>query len=146
MTASRETKILAGRLARDHAAGIEDPGYDGRVHFKHVTFKNAGAVHHWHAGNANIVLDRHRLVGEHARAAAFDIRLPVPCVELVLLGCGPIARQAGILYVELRFREFVEARIGGHGSGHQASKRGGVVLIEMHAIIFRDVENLLDRR
>ena len=66
MAAAGETKILAMRFADDGAAGVEDAGDDGGVGVGDIAFERRGAVHHRHAGEADIVLERDRLAGELA--------------------------------------------------------------------------------
>ena len=73
-----ETQVLASRLAGDRAASIEDPRHHGGVELGHVTFQQRRAVHHGHAGHADVVLDRDLLAAQEPFAAALDIRLPVP--------------------------------------------------------------------
>src|SRR5262249_29441379 len=97
VAAGREAQILARRLAGDGAAGVEHAGDDGGVDFGHIALERARAVHHRHAGHADVVLDRHRLAGKHALAAAGDVRLPVPGVVPVLLADRAIAGRARVL-------------------------------------------------
>ena len=58
--AAVEAEVGVGGLADDGAAGIENPGHHCRVDVGHVAFEHRGAVHHRHAGEADIVLERDR--------------------------------------------------------------------------------------
>ena len=69
VAAAGEAEILAMHLADDGGAGIEHAGHHGGVDVGHVAFERAGAVHHRHAGEADIVLQRHLLALELAARA-----------------------------------------------------------------------------
>ena len=66
MAAARHAVIFAHRLPGDLAAGVENARDDGRVDLRHVAFKDPGADHHRHAGEAYVVLQRDALAGELA--------------------------------------------------------------------------------
>ena len=66
VAAAGEAEILADGLADDGAAGVEDAGDDGGVDVGHVALERRGAVHHRHAGEADVVLERHLLALELA--------------------------------------------------------------------------------
>ena len=93
MACAGETEILAGGLAGDSAAGIEDSRHHRGVELGHITFEQRGAVHHGNAGHADVVLDRDFLAAQQAIAAGLDVRLPVPGAIGIFGRRRPIARR-----------------------------------------------------
>ena len=91
---ARKAQILAGRLARDGAAGIENPRHHRGVDFRHITFEQRRAVHHRHAGDADVVLDRDLLAAQQPVAAGPDIRLPVPGAVWIFRCGRPVSGRA----------------------------------------------------
>src|SRR6266481_8770055 len=83
-------------LADDSAAGIEHAGDYRCIRIGRVTLERRGAIHHRHAREAYIVLQRDLLAGELSARRAPDLRLDVPGVVLVLLTFGTIAGRARI--------------------------------------------------
>jgi hypothetical protein len=73
-----KAEIFADRLADNRAAGVENARNDCRIDIRHVAFHCRGAIHHRHAGNAGIVLERDRLAFELAGGGTCDFRLDVP--------------------------------------------------------------------
>src|SRR3954451_24508236 len=98
MAGAGETEIFTMRLADDGAAGIENARHDGGVDIGRVALQRGSAVHHGHAGDADIVLDRDLLAGELAAWRPLDLGLDVPGVVFVLLAFGTIAGCPRILY------------------------------------------------
>src|SRR5438105_9667298 len=96
VAAAGEAEIFAMDLAEDGAAGIEHASDDRRIGIGRITLERRGAVHHRHAREADVVLERDLLAGELAAGCALDLGLDVPSVILVLLAFGPIAGRARI--------------------------------------------------
>ena len=144
--AAVEAEIGVGGLADDGAAGIEDAGHHGRVDIGHVALEHRGAVHHGHAGEADVVLERDLLALERPPVRAPDLGLPVPGVVGVLLRRRPVSGAARVLDRKLRLIEIVEPVVGGDRARHQAAERFRILHGDRHAVALGDVEDLLDRR
>src|SRR4029453_13515489 len=98
VAAAREAEVLAVHLARDGAARVQDAGDDRGVHVGAIAPGGGGAVHHRHAGQTHVFLQRDLLARELAGGRAADLRLVVPGVVLVLLALGAMAARAGVLH------------------------------------------------
>ena len=72
-------------LAQNLPTGVEHAGGDRGVNVRHVARQGRGTVHHRHAGQADIVLERDALAGQFARGGALDIGAHVPGVVRVVL-------------------------------------------------------------
>src|SRR6185436_15289814 len=90
VAAAREAEVLAVHLAEDGAAGVEDARHDGGVDVGDVALQRGGAVHHGHAGQADVVLERDALALQLAGGRALDLALVVPGVVLVVLALRAI--------------------------------------------------------
>ena len=134
------------RLALDGRAGIEQAGDDGRVDVGHIAFERRGAVHHRHAGDADIVLHRDRLALELARRRALDVGLHVPGVERVLLGARPIAGRARIFDHRDVVGHLIEQIVGGEIAFHQREELADALRRHAHAEAVDDVHHLLEGR
>ena len=144
MATGREAQVFACSLARDGAAGIEDTGDYGGVHFWHIAFQQLRAIHHWDASHADIVFDGDSLPLKNALVGPFDLRLPIPGIERILIGSRTIARSARIFHRQLRLWQLVEAIIRGDGSGHESAERGGIFRGQRHAEGPGNFQNLVD--
>src|SRR6185437_9162981 len=90
---AREAQILAGRLAGDRPSGVKNARHHSGVEFGHIALKQGRAIHHRHAGDADVVLDRDFLAAQQAIAAGLDVRLPVPGAIGIFGRRRPIARR-----------------------------------------------------
>src|SRR5262249_27874207 len=81
------------------------PCDDRGVDVGDVALQRRSAVHHRHAGQADVVLERDALALELAARRALHLALVVPGVVLVLCALGTIAGRARVLH-------------GRHGIGH----------------------------
>src|SRR4030095_1712803 len=84
VTAAGEAEVFAVHLAQDRAAGVGQTRHDGRADVGNVAFEGRGAVHHGHAGQADVVLQRDPLAAQLARGCPRDLALVVPGVERVV--------------------------------------------------------------
>ena len=92
VAAAGQAKIFAMRLADDRAAGIENAGDDRRIDIRHVAFERRGAVHHRHAGEADIVLQDDALAGQRSVRGAAHFGLHRPGIERILVGARADSR------------------------------------------------------
>ena len=120
----REARALhaegaAHGLAGDRAAGIEDAGDDGGVDLRHVAFQHRGADRHRHAGEADVVLQRHGLACEQPVARAAHLAAPIPGVVGVLLRRRAVARRARIGDRQAGLGQCVDPGIGPDAFGDQ---------------------------
>ena len=131
------------RLADDLGAGIQHARDDGGVEIGHVAFQRRRAVHHRHAGQHDVVLERDRLALELAAGGALDRRLAVPGVVRVFLRRRPVARRARIFH----HRHFVGHRgdeiVGVDRALHQSAERGDVFIGQRQAALFGDGAQLI---
>src|SRR5215472_18384851 len=109
VAAAREAEIFAHRLAGDRAAGVENARRDGGVDIRDIAFHWRGAVHHRHAGEADIVFERDPLAFEPAGKGALDLGLDVPGAVTVFLRRGAAARQPRIGDRRQLVRHLIEA-------------------------------------
>ena len=58
------SSFALGGLASDGASGFENPCHDGGIEFRDITFKQCRAVHHWDAGDTDVILDRDLLAAQ----------------------------------------------------------------------------------
>src|SRR6266851_1746545 len=75
---------------------IENARRHRRIDIRHIAFEGRGAVHHWHAREADIVLQRHRFAGKLARSGAGHLGFDVPGAERVILRWRPAAGPARV--------------------------------------------------
>ena len=94
--ASREAEILAMRLVHDRRARVEQAGDDRGVDIGRVTLEGRRAVHHRHARDAHIVLDRDGLALQRAARGAPDLGFDIPRVHRVFFRRGAVAGGAGV--------------------------------------------------
>ena len=125
--AAGEAQILAGRLADDRAAGVEDPRDHGGVDLGHVALDHPAAVHVGHASDADVVLDRDPLARRAGpESAPLDLATPVPGVVGVLIGSRAIAGRARVFDRQARLGELVQTVVGrvpSRRSGRRTSAR-----------------------
>ena len=112
VAAAGHAVVFAHRLAGDLAAGVEDARDDGGVDVRHRAVEEVRADHHRHAGEADVVLQRHAAAGKLAAWLALDRGLHVPGAELVLVGARPPSAVARIFHRRLLVRHRIERRIG----------------------------------
>ena len=143
---AREAEIFAGRLARDGAAGIENPRHHGGVDFRHVTFEQRRAVHHRHAGDADVVLDRNLLAAQQPIAAAPDIRLPVPGAVWIFRRGRPVSGRARRDRRQGGRDQFFKPAIRGQRSLEGLLKSRDLVGRENETEIRSEFIDLLERR
>src|SRR5262249_40585889 len=113
VAAAREAEVLAVDLAHDGAAGVEHTRDDRGVDVGDVALEARGAVHHRHAGQADVVLERDALALELAARRALHLALVVPGVVLVLRALGTITGRAGILHDRHRIGHGLDGVIRG---------------------------------
>src|SRR2546425_673090 len=123
---AREAEVLAVRLADDLATLVEDAADDGRVEVRNIALERRGAVHHRHAGEHDVVLDRHALALELAGRRALDRRLAVPRVVPVLLRAGPVARRARVPDRGNLVRHRVDRVVGRDVPGEELTEGFGI--------------------
>ena len=145
VTAARKTKAFAMRLALDRRAGVEQARDDGGVDVGHIAFERRGAVHHRHAGDADIVLDGDRLALELAFRRALNVGLYVPGVERIFLGARPIAWRARIFDHRNLVRHLIDEIVSGEAAVHQRNELANAFLRHGHAEALDDVDHLFDR-
>ena len=144
MAAAGKAEILAMRLADDGAAGVENARDDGGVNIGRVALERRGAVHHGHAGEADIVLQRDRLAGELAARRALDRRLDVPGVVLVLVAFGTVAGRSRIGHRRDVIRHGIDDVVGGVISLHQGIVGFEFLVTHMHAEILGYAAQLIE--
>src|SRR5581483_6815765 len=86
MAATGEAEMLAYRLPHDLTARVQNARHNGCVELGHIAFQNSGAVHHWHASDAHIVLDRDTLACQWPIGGTLNGAFLVPGVERIFLG------------------------------------------------------------
>src|SRR5215217_7313239 len=148
MAAARKTKILAHRLAHDLATRVQDAGNYGGVELRRVPLYRGRTVHHRDAGHADVVLHGDALAREGPRIRPLDRALPVPGVQGVLLGLGPVTARAWVLdrrrlYLGQLFELLV---IVGDDGLYEAVVGLELGFIEVQVVVVRDLLQLLDGR
>lgn len=108
-----ERKVRGRGLAHDGTAGVKDSRDDRGIDIWHETFKHARAVHHWHACDADRVLDGYLFAGERTAGGPPDLRLAVPGIVRVFCRTRPIAWSSRILYRQFWFRILIQPVEGG---------------------------------
>ena len=110
--AAGEAEQFADRLAGDRGARVEQPRDDGRVDRGHEAFHRRRAVHHRHAGHADVVLDGHGLARKLAARSAGDRGLDVPRGMLVFIAGGLVRLAARILHRRQVIGQLVDDVVG----------------------------------
>ena len=133
------------RLADDGAAGVEDAGDDGRIDVRHVAFERRGAVHHRHAGEADIVLEDDALARQRTVRGAAHFGLHRPGIERVLVGARPIAGRARVAHRRQIVGQLIDPIVGLERAFQHLHVFGDFAL--RHAQVQRtdDVVHLLER-
>ena len=144
VTAARQTKAFAMRLALDRRAGIQEARNDRRVDVGNIAFEGRGAIHHRHAGDADIVLDGDRLALELALRRALNVSLHVPGVERIFLGARPIPGRARIFDDRNLVRHLIDDIVSGEAAVHQRNELADAFLRHGHAEALDDVRHLFD--
>src|SRR3984885_7595236 len=132
------------RLALDRGAGVEEACDDCRVNVRDVAFEGRGAVHHRHAGDADVVLHRDRLALELAFRCALNIGLYVPGVERILLWTRAISGCARIFDDRNLVRHLIDDIVSGEAAVHQRNELADAFLRHGHAEALDDVAHLFD--
>ena len=143
VAAAGKAEILAMRLALDGGARVQQPLDDGRVDVRHITFQRGRAVHHRHAGQHHIVLERDGLALQLTSRRALDPGLVVPSVVLVLLALRTVAGRARIADLRQVVGKAVNHVVGLDATGDEAEEGLHVVLAERQAHLVRDIAQLL---
>src|SRR5262249_43365689 len=112
VAAAGDAVVLADRLAGNLAAGVENALDHGRIDVGDVSFENAGADHHRHAGEADIVLERHPAAGKLAARTPLDRRLHVPGAVAIFLRARTVGGCARIFHRRQLVGHAVERGIG----------------------------------
>src|SRR5271168_490528 len=133
------------RLALDRCAGVQETGDDRGVDVGDIAFERRGAVHHRHAGDADVVLDGDRLPFELAARRALDVGLYVPGVERILLGARPIPGRAWIFDDRNLVRHLIDDIVSGKAAVHQRNELADAFLRHGHTEALDDVRHLFDR-
>ena len=120
-------------LAEDRGAGVEHAGHDRGVDVGHVAFERRGAVHHRHAGDADIVLERDPLALELALGRALDLALDVPEIVFVLVALRAVARRARIFHRRQVVGQRLQQIVGGDVAGKRLLEEGDVGVRQVHA-------------
>ena len=134
------------RLADNRAAGIENAGDDGCVDIGRIAFERRGAVHHRHAGEADIVLERDALSFERAGGGAAHFAFHIPGIERVFVGTRLVARRARIFHLGQIVGKRVDAIIGLEGRFHLAKKGRQIGIAHGHVEIADDPAQLIQCR
>src|ERR1700734_2377774 len=132
------------RLALDRCAGVQETRNDCGVDVGDIAFESRGAVHHWHAGDADIVLDGDRFAFELAARRALNVSLYVPGVERILLGARPIPGGAWIFDDGNLVGHLIDDIVGGKAAVHQRNELANAFLRHGHAETLDDVRHLFD--
>src|SRR3984957_6877071 len=132
------------RLALDRCAGVQETRNDRGIDVGDITFKGRRAVHHRHAGDADIVLDGDRFAFELAARRARNVSLYVPGVERILLGARPIPGRARIFDDGNLVGHLIDDIVSGKAAVHQRNELADAFLRHRHAEALNDVRHLFD--
>src|SRR6185312_2502234 len=91
VAAAGKTEVLAVHLALDFRTGIEHARDDRGVEIRYVTFHGRRAIHHRHAGQHDVVLQRDGLALQLAAVGALHHGFAVPRIARVIFRWGLIA-------------------------------------------------------
>ena len=116
VAAAGQAEIFAMRLADDGAAGVEDAGNDGRIDVGHVAFECRGAVHHRHAGEADIILEDDALARQRSVRGAAHFGLHRPGIERVFVGAWPVAGCAWVAHRRQIVGQLIDPIVGLEGA------------------------------
>ena len=141
-----KAQILARRLAGDRPASLQDTGHDRRIDLGDISFEQLRAVHHRHAGHADIVLDGDRLARQQTGGRALDLRLPVPGVVGIFLGRWPVPGRARVFHRQLGLHQPVQPCAGSDRPAHQLAEGHQVVFAERESERVRNIPELFDGR
>src|SRR3984957_6255956 len=144
VAAAGKAETFAMRLALDDRASVEETRDDRGVDVGNIAFERGGAVHHRHAGDADIVFDGDRLALELAFRRALNIGLHVPGVERILLRTWPISRCARIFDDRYLVRHLIDDIVSGKAAVHQRNELANAFLAHGHAEALDDVAHLFE--
>src|SRR3984957_20564665 len=133
------------RLALDRRAGVQETRNDRGVDVGDIAFEGRGAVHHRHAGDADVVLDGDRLPLELAVLRALNVGLYIPGVERILFGARPIPGRAWISNDGNLVGQLIDDIVSGKAAVHQRNELADAFLRHRHAEALDDVRHLFDR-
>ncbi len=133
------------RLADDGAAGIEDARDHGGIDIGHIAFERGRAVHHRHAGQADVVLEHDALAGQRPVGRALDLRLHIPGAERVVARARPRARRARIAHLGQVVGQLLDAIVGLHRAFEHVEVLADLALRHAHVQRADDLLQLLDR-
>ncbi len=138
VAAAREAEVLTHCLADDRGPGAEQAGDDGGVTRWDEALEGFRPVHHRHAGDHDVVLDRDRAAGQWAVVGLVDRRRHVPGAERVV-GVGRTGPRA---VGRRRRRRAVVQLLDGRPRVEQASgergERGDVGGAQAEPVAFGD--------
>ena len=134
VTPAREAQVLAHRLAGDRRAGREQPGHHGRVPAGHEALQGARAVHHRHAGDLDVVLDRDPAPGQRPVGPLGDLGPHVPGAQRVPARVRLLPRPvSGWLRRRLRV-QLLDRVVGRQQAGHHGLERAEILVTQMHPV------------
>jgi hypothetical protein len=140
---AREAKSLAVGLAHDGAAGIEHPRCHGGIDLGHVAVQDAGAVHHGHAGQHDVVLQNDLLTREGPGSGAGHDASVVPGVARILLGWRPMPGWARVALRGRGVLQRVDEVVGSQPGLHEADVRPGLLVVQREAELPADPLDLV---
>ena len=147
MAAAGHAIVLAHRLAGDFAAFVEDARDDGGVHVRHRAVEEARADHHRHAGEADVVLQRHPPPGELATGLALDRSFEIPGAERIFLRRRPPSAVARVFHRRLLVGKAVRAPHKPRPAERRCPARSaGRAPAGVHAELLCGVAQIGDRR
>src|ERR1700722_7988949 len=132
------------RLALYRCAGVQETRNDGGVDVGDIAFEGRRAVHHRHAGDADIVLDGDRFAFELAVRRALNVSLYVPGVKRILLGARPIPGSAWIFDDGNLVGHLIDDIVSSKVAVHQRNELADAFLRHRHAEALDDVGHLFD--
>src|SRR5437763_15522904 len=98
MATPREAEMLTDGLADNFAASIQNTRNDSGVKLRGIPLQDRGAIHHWYASHAHIVLDGDPFARQNTAWSALDRAPLVPGIQRVLLGLWTVAATTRILH------------------------------------------------
>ena len=144
MRATRKAEMLTVRFAADRPSCGEDARDNGGIDIRSVAFEGRGAVHHGHAGQANVVFDGDILPFEGATGAATHFAFVVPGVERIFFSLRSVAGRAWVAYGGQVVGHGIDAIVGLEGVFHQGEVGFHFAAVHVHAELVDDALQLFD--
>ncbi len=129
-------------FASNLGAGVQHARDDGGIEVGDVTLQRRRAVHHRHAGEHDIVLERDGLALELAARGALHGRFAVPGVARIFLRRGLIARRARIFHLRHFVGHGAHEIVGFDRALHQSAERGDIFIGQRKAALLGDAAKL----